>query len=216
MEGFGHEITQWQHINLPLGASLPSLEEVEAVVVTGSPVSVYDYLPWSVRAGEWLAEVIQRERPVLGVCYGHQLIAEALGGRVERSHKGREMGAVKIHQVGEDSLFAGLPQSFEVWQTHIDEVTHPPLNAQVIAYNEHCGVQAMAIGDHCRTVQWHPEMSYDIMKYYVQARETLIDQEWGAGSAQHLIKDLPDSLESGRLIFSNFAQKFLVSHYEKN
>jgi GMP synthase (glutamine-hydrolysing) len=217
---FGQHVSDWSLVDPPRGHALPPADSVEAVVVTGSPISVYERLSWSVASGEWLAKVIEREIPVLGVCYGHQLIAEALGGEVKRSQRGREMGAIEITQTTNDPLFQGLPKVFKAWQTHIDEVVTPPPEAVVIATNDHCAIQAMAIGPRCRTVQWHPEMNREIMAYYVRARREVIDEEWGAGAAQSLEARLPETLSSGPKILANFIERYVqespsFDHYSR-
>ena len=124
------------------------------------------------------------------------------------------MGATGVTQLGKDLIFAGLPSSFKVWQTHVDEVIKLPPQAQIIATNEHSHVQAMKIGDHCRSVQWHPEMNWEIMDYYAGLRADQLDREWGEGAADHLRRSLPDQLPSGPQIAANFLGHFcgLSSH----
>lgn len=207
---FGETVPTWEVIHAHQGQALPPLNTPQAVVVTGSPVSVYERLPWSEATAAWLAELITRNIPVLGVCYGHQLIAHALGGEVRPSPHGREVGAVEIEHNG-DLLFEGLPQRFSVWQSHIDEVVNPPAHARVIASNQHSSVQAMAIGEHCRTVQWHPEFDGEIGRHYIKARAHLIDQERGDGAARALEQAQPLELSSGAQLIRNFARHWLHS-----
>lgn len=204
---FGDRVN-WRIIDAPGGDELPPFSEIEALVISGSPVSVYERLPWSERCSSWLGEFWTRGTPILGVCYGHQLMADALGGEVKTSPNGREMGATSIDQVGQDPIFDGLPAQFDVWQTHVDVVQTLPPQARIIASNPHCPVQAMAIGDHCRTVQWHPEMTREILAYYVRARAEIIEKERGIGSAQQLEEGLPPFLGSGARIVSNFLTHF--------
>ena len=205
---FGSQIV-WEIIDAPYGASLPAPKKVESLVITGSPVSVYERRSWSVNCCAWLAKVWLQKIPILGVCYGHQLMADALGGEVKASPNGREMGAIKVEQHFNDPLFSGLNTIFNVWQTHIDEVSQVPDQAKIIASNDHCPVQAMSIGDHCRTVQWHPEMNQAIMAHYVQERREVIDQGWGAGEANKLLDNLPTIVKSGPTIADNFKRHWL-------
>jgi len=206
--GFAGRVEDWEVVHAHQGAPLPPVTAPEAVVVTGSPVSVYERLPWSEATAAWLAQLLEREIPVLGICYGHQLIAHALGGEVSRSPRGREVGAVEIK--GEDDpLFEGLGPQFSVWQSHIDEVSVAPAGARIIARNEHSAVQAMAIGDHCRTVQWHPEFDGEIGRHYIKARAQLIDEERGEGAAARLEASQPSDLPSGAQILANFARAWL-------
>ena len=71
---------------------LPDAAEPSGIVVTGSPALVTDREPWSERTAAWLRQVVEAGTPLLGICYGHQLLAHALGGRVEQSPRGREIG----------------------------------------------------------------------------------------------------------------------------
>jgi len=205
-DGFGGAVGGWEVVDAHRGAPLPSAEGVWGVVVTGSPMSVYERHAWSEEAAGWLARVIARGAPVLGVCYGHQLIAHALGGRVERAARGREIGGVEVERLADDPLFEGLPARFGVWQSHSDEVVAPPPGARVIARNAHSAVQAMAIGEACRTVQWHPEFDAGVMRHYIGARAHLIDAERGTGAAAALLASQPAALPSGAAVMGNFAR----------
>ena len=210
----GKHASSWTVIDVFHGDPLPSIDQIDVLLISGSPISVYEYRPWSVQAGLWSVDVIRSGRPVLGVCYGHQLIAESLGGRVKPAVKGREMGATLIEYSHADPLFENLSSPFEVWQTHIDEVAILPsstsnLNISPIAFNEHCQYQALAIGSRCRTVQWHPEMNQAIMSYYVKVRQNVIDQAWGEGAAEMLNQSLPLYVESGSILIDNFFESFV-------
>ena len=200
---------KWDLVNAPYGDLLPDPSKVDALLISGSPVSVYERLAWSVACSEWIAKVWARQVPILGICYGHQLLADALGGEVKASPNGREMGAIRVSQCGNDALFNDLGSEFEVWQTHIDEVSRMPDQAKIIATNEHSKVQAMTIGDHCRSVQWHPEMNREIMSHYVQERQEVIDAAWGEGAASQLSASLPKQLNSGSIIAQNFMKNWL-------
>ena len=111
-----------------------------------------------------------------------------------------------MERLGDDPLFEGLPGRFGVWQSHCDEVVEPPACARVIARNAHSAVQAMAIGERCRTVQWHPEFSEGVMRHYISARAHLIDAERGEGAAAALLATQPNTLHSGAVVLSNFAR----------
>lgn len=210
----GKHASSWTIVDVFHGDSLPSVDQIDVLLISGSPISVYEYRPWSVKAGLWSVDVIQAGRPVLGVCYGHQLIAESLGGRVKPALKGREMGATLVEHSKSDPLFNHLESPFKVWQTHIDEVAILPrskadLAITPIAFNDHCQYQALAIGQRCRTIQWHPEMNQAIMSFYVNARQKVIDQAWGEGAAEALNQSLPTHVESGSILIDNFFESFV-------
>ncbi len=205
---FAGLIDEWEVIDALTEPDYP--KQADVLVITGSPQCVYEFQPWSVKAGEWIKSMIELNVPTLGICYGHQLIAQAMGGMVSKSKNGREMGPCVVEQIGEDLIFKGLNQTFTVWQTHSDEVAVLPSMAKIIAKNQHCDVQAFAIGDHCRTVQWHPEMDLGIMKHYVQQRALILESEWGEGAYERLYQRLVEELPSGLQIIQNFFHYFVA------
>jgi GMP synthase (glutamine-hydrolysing) len=156
------------------GAPLPAAGGgADAIVVTGSPLSVTDRAPWMRAAGAWLADEAERGIPVLGVCFGHQLLAETYGGAVARSPRGREIGTVRcaLTPAGRgDPLFDGVPAELDVQATHEDEVRRLPPGAELLATNGWSRVQAFRIGPRVRAVQFHPEMDAASMSAAVAVR----------------------------------------------
>ncbi len=189
------------------GAPLPHPHNVDALIVSGSAHCVSDYEDWSIAAGEFMADVVNAGIPTLGICYGHQLISDCLGGSVGVNPAGREIGISIVHQHGEDPLFDGLPDAFPVIQTHVDAVLETPENALIIASNRNTKNQAMAIGDCTRTVQWHPEFDIDIIGHYISVRSEAIDSEFGGGHAEKLLKSLTP-VSTGKVIMRNFLNYF--------
>jgi len=143
----------------------------DGVVISGSQTSVYDDRDWIHELTEWFRRVHAADVPTLGVCWGHQFVAQALGGRVVDMGE-YELGYCSIERVGDDPLFEGVPERFTSFETHSDRVAELPAGAATLARNGF-GVQAFRVGS-AYGVQFHPE--YD--------RETA---EWVTRS-----KDLPD------------------------
>ncbi|MGA1742041.1 MAG: glutamine amidotransferase, partial [Pseudohongiellaceae bacterium] len=107
------------------GEKLPPNNEVRGAVITGSPAMVTDRLDWSEYTAEWLRQAISRQLPILGICYGHQLLAHALGGRVDYHPKGREIGTTVVSPLTEskeDILFADITEPFTVHVSHLQSV----------------------------------------------------------------------------------------------
>ncbi|WP_235686095.1 glutamine amidotransferase [Corallococcus silvisoli] len=157
------------------GAPLPKdAKGYDAVMMTGSPLSVTRREPWMERAGAFMVEAGEQGIPVLGVCFGQQLLAEQYGGQVTRNPNGRETGTVEVTLSPEgrvDPLFTGLPARFAVQATHEDVVSRLPKSATVLAGNANTANQALAFRPNVRGVQFHPEMPAEAMRAVILARE---------------------------------------------
>jgi GMP synthase (glutamine-hydrolysing) len=133
---------------------LPARFDYDGVVVTGSRASVYWDEPWIDALLDWVERAADHNLPVLGVCYGHQALATALGGRVEAMDD-IEIGYRELTATTADPLFAGIDSPFVAFETHSDRVVELPPGGTVLAENDRC-IQAFRHGD-CWGVQFHPE-----------------------------------------------------------
>jgi GMP synthase (glutamine-hydrolysing) len=141
-----------------VSGSLPQTFDYDGVVVTGSSSSVYWDEPWIDALVEWVGEAADRGLPILGVCYGHQVLAAALGGRVAAMDD-VELGYRAVDLVRADPLFEGIDDPFVAFETHSDSVVDLPPGATLLAENDR-GVQAFRHGDSWG-VQFHPEYDTD-------------------------------------------------------
>jgi len=132
----------------------PAHFDFDAIVVTGSRSSVYWDRDWIRPLIEYVAAADEHGVPILGVCYGHQVLASALGGRVEDMGE-YEIGYREIRRTGDDDLFESVPESFTAFTSHSDAVTELPPGADLLAENDY-GVHAFRRGD-AWGVQFHPE-----------------------------------------------------------
>lgn len=159
----------------------PALNDLAGVVITGSPSMVTDRAEWSERSAAWLKTLVEREVPVLGICYGHQLLAHALGGQVGPHPAGMEIGTVEVQSLPgakNDPLFAPLPHTFTAQVVHEQTVVRLPADAVALAHNGHEPHHAFRVGPCAWGVQFHPEFTAEIMRDY-------LSQMSGAG---HLAK----------------------------
>ncbi|MEG3193349.1 glutamine amidotransferase [Lysobacter sp. D1-1-M9] len=172
-------------VNVEAGESLPPHEQLAdgayaGVIVTGSAAMVTDRADWSETSAAWLREAAQAGQPLLAICYGHQLLAHALGGEVGDHPGGREMGTVDITlhpAAGDDPLFAALPGTFAAQATHMQTVLRAPQGAQVLAKSDHDACQAFRWGECAWGVQFHPEFSTTHMRGYIDARRVVLQRE---------------------------------------
>ncbi|MFT4921322.1 MAG: GMP synthase (glutamine-hydrolyzing) [Haloarculaceae archaeon] len=136
---------------------LPETFAFDGCIVTGSRASVYWDEPWIEDLKAYASDAIDHGLPFLGVCYGHQLLADVLGGRVEDMGE-YELGYRTVEQDGENDLLAGIDEEFTVFTTHSDRVAEAPPGAHVFAQNDY-GIHGFRKGE-VFAVQFHPE--YDM------------------------------------------------------
>lgn len=150
-------------VELDEGEPVPSLEDFDLLVVMGGPQDVWqeDRFPWLVQEKAAIRHwVRQLEKPYLGICLGHQLLAAALGGKVGKMPV-PEVGLAPVTLTQEgmsDPALAGFPQIVDSFHWHGAEVSEPPEGAAVLASSDLCAVQAMRWGKHAYGFQYHCEI----------------------------------------------------------
>lgn len=185
----------------------PGLLEAEAVILSGSPSSVTEEAPWMLQLEEALRGLLARGTPVLGICFGHQLIAKAMGGEVQRNPRGREIGTVEVQRLADDPLFAGLPRCFAANATHMDTITRLPEGARLLATSALDEIAAYTLGS-ARCVQFHPEMDGDILRSLMEVRRPILEAEGFA--VDEMIARTVDTA-SGPTILQNFIRSLRPS-----
>ena len=131
--------------------------EADVWLITGSKSSVYEDKAWIRTLEAFVRDLHANRRKIVGICFGHQLIAQALGGRVEKSDKGWGVGIHTYRIASERIGEPGGDDTFRLIVSHQDQVVSLPPGAEVTAYNGHCDYAALRIGDHIMTFQGHPE-----------------------------------------------------------
>ena len=177
-------------VDVRAGEALPDYAHVCGVVVTGSHDMVTARADWSEQTALWLKGAVEREIPTLGVCYGHQLLAHALGGKVGYNPDGREFGTVYVYLDEEshgDALLGGFRSPIRVQACHAQCVLQLPPGARRLAHNEEIDNHAFVMGGCAWGVQFHPEFDADIMRYYIAANSEALRAEGQS----------PDALKAG-------------------
>ncbi len=148
----------------------PEATACQAWIITGSPAGVYEDHPWLPPLMDFIRTVISAKVPMLGICFGHQVMAQAMGGRVEKSPSGWGLGLHEyvLTETGQkifpQRLKLRLPAS------HQDQVVVPPPQSTVLAYSEFCPYAALAYGETALSLQPHPEFTDDCIKLSIAYR----------------------------------------------
>jgi GMP synthase (glutamine-hydrolysing) len=186
-------------VDVSLGDRLPEFHQVSGVVITGSHAMVTEHHAWSEYSAEWLQTAAQKQIPTLGICYGHQLIAYALGGSVAYMQGGREVGTLPVTlqpAAKQDYLLQGLPDQILVQLSHRQAVMELPEDAVWLASSDRVPFEAFRYGDRVWGMQFHPEFSVDVMQAYTDyARLGLAGEGFHPDQIYDQIQETPDGLK---------------------
>lgn len=188
-----------------LGQWPTSIAECDGWIISGSSKSAYDSDPWILQLGEFVQQCAARKRKLVGICFGHQLIAHYLGGRTEKSPKGWGVGVREFTVLRHQAWMQPQLEKCALLFSHQDQVVRLPDGAKLLAEDSFCPYQMYSVGAHIFSMQGHPEFTVDFAKARMDTR---IDR-LGRPTYDAAIKTLgypTNTLEVGLWI-----QKFLKS-----
>lgn len=167
---FKNKRTKIKVIDILKEEKLPSFKSSCGFIITGSHCMVTDELKWSLKLEKYVRNIAKTNIPLLGICYGHQLIAKALGGKSHFNPKGKEIGVVTItkHCNGYfDPLLKDFPKKFYAYETHYQTVLKIPTGSKILAMNNKDNHQTVRYTKNIWGVQFHPEFDKRIMEEYI-------------------------------------------------
>lgn len=165
---------------------------------------VSDELEWSLKLEHYIRQIKSKNLPLLGICYGHQLIAKALGANSGFNPKGKEIGRVKVKKLqssSNDPLFKGFKEQFWAFETHYQSVLKLPSNAVVLASNTKDKHQAVRFSTNIWGVQFHPEFDKAVMREYILNQEESLKN---LGFDVEVLLNKVDRCDTSHKVLTNF------------
>lgn len=174
-----------------------TLSGFDGIMITGSPASVHDPDPWISRLEKLVRDCVAARVPLFGACFGHQVIAKALGGTVEENPNGWVFGLAEAEATDRPDWARGIGDRFSQYAAHIEQVTSLPDGARAWARADHCDTVGFVIGNFVFTTQNHPEMSHAFMSALIE--------EYGPKLPPDVVDTARSSME-GRADTDTFAE----------
>jgi len=195
-------------IYMTIGGELPQdIDEQDAYLITGSPLSVLDEHIFSEGLTTFIQQCDAAKKPLIGTCYGHQAIAQALGGKVERTGKGYNVGIEETQFTTFMSWMQPQQASVPMFVFHEDQVTQLPEGCDLLGSTEHCKIASFAKGNHIFTTQSHPEFTQPFMKCVLDFTESEMQPDVFS-DAQQSIK-----LQQDGELFAQWCANFLKGQH---
>jgi GMP synthase-like glutamine amidotransferase len=170
--------------------NFPEPEAHPAYVITGSRLSVYDDAPWIGALVDFLEEVLRVGGKVIGICFGHQLMAHFFGGLTEPAERGWAVGVQESRTVSTESWMDGDDGQVNLISSHKDQVTRLPDGAKLILTSDFCPVGGFVMGDRVLTIQGHPEFQKDYSRDLMVMRREMLGEETFELGVSSLDKDI--------------------------
>ncbi len=153
-----------------------SLDECDAYIITGSKAGAYEDHHWIAPLSNWIVAANHAKTKLLGICFGHQLIAQALGGKVEMSDNGWGIGVRSMMTISDSPFSQPLPKYLDLIYSHKDQVVRLPAGANNFLGDNFCPHAGFTLGEHIVTLQGHPEFDAQYCERLLSRRAEIIGE----------------------------------------
>jgi GMP synthase-like glutamine amidotransferase len=150
--------------------------ECDAWMATGSKFSVYEGLEWVAQLSGFLREIKASTRPFVGICFGHQLLAHALGGEVAKAHQGWGIGVLPVEIVKEEPWMTPPRRELRLQHSHQDQIQKLPPGSVLLGRSPHCDVGMVRVGDTMLGIEGHPEFTVPFGEALIRSRAERLGQ----------------------------------------
>ena len=194
-------------VNVPAGQKIPDLGAFTHIILTGSEASILEPKPWFETEAKLIRDAIERGIPILGSCFGHQMLVYALAGPefLQRSNP-PEVGWADIEMTGSDPLFDGLPNPWRTFVYHFGEAVNPPAPWIKLGKTRHCDTHVLRYGESkVWGIQAHPEISSRKAKFFIRA--TLLMGRKPSKHIFHALRNVPPPNDVASTILHRFLEQ---------
>lgn len=164
------------------------IDEVDGYVITGSKLSVYDDVDWIKQLGQFVQRLHQAKKKLVGICFGHQIVAHFLGGRTEKSENGWGVGVQQSKFTEAAIKYGAAGTTFNLVCSHQDQVIELAPSSVVLASSDFCPFSMLQIEGHILTLQGHPEFKREFSRSLLELRREVFGEscyEQGLESLEH-------------------------------
>ena len=177
------------------------IDEVNGYIITGSKMSVYDENDWIKELGSFVQELHKKKKKLIGICFGHQMVAHFLGGKTQKSDKGWGVGIHESTLTSAATIYGSEGQTYNLVCSHQDQIVEPAPSSVVLAFSDFCPYSMLQIEDHILTFQGHPEFKPEFSRSLMELRKDDLGNTRYKEGLDSLIKTT-DADEVGKWIVS--------------
>ena len=197
--GIGPDI-EFRIYDVEHGVYPEDLDECDGYVITGSKKSVYDDEPWIKDLIDYVRRLHENQKKLVGICFGHQMVAHALGGRTEPAREGWGVGIHQCQIVNKLGFMSPDLDEFGLLVSHRDQVTELPDGAELLATSEFCANAMFRIDDHILAFQGHPEFTRAYARDLMEMRKEILGEQTFQAGITSLAGELDSDLVGGWII----------------